>query len=106
MVDALKLVPTDREAAAESMMGQAEAVIAFLNLKTGRHFPARTPHGQPTAAALLIFDRLRDGWTADDMRSVIALKWRNCRTDKDKFYMRPDTLFRKGNFESAIGELE
>jgi len=88
------------------MLSQAENVLAFLNLKTGRRFPAKTPKGQPTSATLLIFDRIRDGWNVEDMRSVIAMKWRSCRTDKDKFYMRPDTIFRKSNFEQAIGELE
>ncbi len=98
--------PPDPEQAAESMMRQAETVLAFMNSKSGRRFPAKTPKGQPTSATLLIFDRLRDGWSVDDMRSVIALKWRQVRTDKDKFYFKPDTIFRKANFESSIGELE
>ncbi len=103
----LKLVPPpDREQAAESMLVRAEAVLNFLNQKSGRRFPARTPKGNPTSALLLIVDRLRDGWTVDDMRSVIALKWRQVRTDKDKYFFKPDTLFRKSTFESAIGELE
>ena len=106
-MEPLKLVPPqDREQAAETMMAQAEAVLAFLNTKTGRKFPARTPRGQATAATLTIFDRLRDGYTVEDMRSVVAMKVRNVRTDADRFYLRPITLFRKSNFEQSIGELE
>ena len=111
MVEPLKLVAPDdeggaREQIATTMMVQAEAVLAFLNTKTGRKFPARTPKGAPTSSTLLIFDRLRDGYSVDDIRSVIAMKWRRCRTDTDVFFMRPMTLFRKSNFEQSIGELE
>ena len=107
MAEPLTLVPpSDRERVAESMMAAAESVLNFLNAKSGRKFPARTPRGQPTSAALLIFDRIRDGWSVEDMRSVVALKWRQVRTDKDKHYFRPETIFRKANFESGVGELE
>ena len=107
MNNPLSLVPpSDPEQKAESLLTRAEAILTFLNQKAGRRFPARTPRGQPTSALLLIVDRLKDGWLDADFRSVIALKWRNCRTDKDKYYMRPETLFRKSNFESALGELE
>ena len=47
----------------------------------------------------------KDGWPDADFRSVIAMKVRNARTDKDVFYLRPETLFRKSNFEQSIGEL-
>lgn len=102
----LKLVPPqDREQAAESLLTRAENILQFLNSKAGRRFPARTPKGQPTSALLLIVDRLKDGWPDADFRSVIAMKVRNARTDKDVFYLRPETLFRKSNFEQSLGEL-
>lgn len=106
MVDPLKLVPLDREAAAESMMGQAEAVLNFLNAKMGRCYAAKTPRGQLTAAAILIYDRIRDGYSVEDMKSVIAMKARRCVTDRDAYFMNPNTIFRKGNFEAAVGELK
>ena|SRR3990167_5128521 len=97
--------PPDPEQMAESLLTRAEAILQFLNLKSGRRFPARTPRGNPTSALLLIVDRLKDGWPDADFRSVIAMKVRNVRTDKDAFYLRPETLFRKSNFEASIGEL-
>ena len=97
--------PPDPEQAAQSMLARAEAILKFLNEKSGRRFPARTPKGQPTSALLLVVDRLKDGWPDADFRSVIAMKVRNVRTDKDAFYLRPETLFRKSNFEMSIGEL-
>lgn len=103
----LSLVPpSNPEQKAESMMQQAETVLAFLNEKMRRRYAAKTPHGQPTAAALLIYDRIRDGYTVSDMRSVIAMKARRCVTDRDVYFMKPDTLFRKGNFEISMGELD
>ena len=106
MTDLHLVPPPDPEQQAESMLKRAEAILNFLNLKAQRRFPARTPKGQPTSALLLIVDRLRDGWPDADFRSVIAMKARNVRTDKDAFYLRPETLFRKSNFEMSIGELE
>ena len=107
MNEPLHLVPPpDPEQMAQSLLTRAEAILNFLNTKSGRRFPARTPKGQPTSALLLIVDRLRDGWPDADFRSVIAMKIRNIRTDKDRFYCRPETLFRKSNFEAALGELE
>lgn len=102
----LKLVPPgDREAQAEAMIEQAKVVLAFLNSKVGRRYPATTPRGQPTAATLLIYDRIRDGYSIDDMRSVIAMLLRRAKTDQDLFYLRPSTVFRKGYFEERMGEL-
>ena len=102
----LDLVPApDPEQQAQSLLARAEAILSFLNLKAQRRFPARTPKGQPTSALLLIVDRLKDGWPDADFRSVIAMKVRNARTDKDTFYLRPETLFRKSNFEQSLGEL-
>ena len=106
MTDLHLVPPPDPESAAQSMLARAESILNFLNTKAGRRFPARTPKGQPTSALLLIVDRLRDGWADADFRSVIAMKCRMARTDKDRFYLRPETLFRKSNFEQYLGELE
>jgi len=95
------------DTAPPSLIEQAEAVLAFLNQKTGRKYAARTPNGAATANADLIYQRLKDGYSVEDLRSVIALKCRQWgQSDKMRPFLRPQTLFARSKFETYIGELE
>ncbi len=77
----------------------ARDILEFLNRKTGRHY-------QPVEANLkLIRARLREA-TADQIRAVIVVKWREWNGDpKWEGYLQPSTLFNAQKFASYIGKL-
>ena len=90
----------------KSFIEQAAEVITFLNNKTGRHYPAKNPRGAPTANADVVMHRLREGYSIEDCKSVIAKKCREWAHDERMSkYLTPETLFRRSNFERYIGEL-
>jgi uncharacterized phage protein (TIGR02220 family) len=89
-----------------SLIEQASLVIDFLNSRTGRKFPARNPKGAPTSNAEFVIGRLREGYTMQDCKSVIAAKVREwMHDDKMNRYLTPETLFRRSNFERYIGSI-
>ncbi len=91
---------------APTSIEQATEVINFLNHKTGRRYPARNPTGNPTANSEVVMHRLKEGYTLEDCKSVIAKKCREWAHDeKMSRYLTPETLFRRSNFERYIGEL-
>lgn len=76
-----------------------DEVIDYLNEKTGKRYRAKTE-----STRRLIRARFADGYTLDDFRHVIDVKvsqWLG--TEQDKF-LRPETLFRPGHFESYLNE--
>ena len=78
----------------------AAQVLEFLNTKTRRQF-------RPVRANLdLIRARLKEGFTADELRQVVAKKVREWQAD-DKMaqFLRPATLFAARNFAQYSGEL-
>ena len=84
----------------------AVTVLAFLNQKTGKKFLARNPKGSPTANAEFVMHRMKEGYTVQDCKSVIALKVREWLHDeKMSKFLTPETLFRRSNFERYIGEV-
>lgn len=78
----------------------ARLILEFLNEKTGKQF-------QPVKANLeKIKARLKEGATPDDLRAVVARKYREWKgTEMDK-YLRPATLFNAEKFAQYRGELE
>jgi len=80
---------------------QAAEVLAFLNEKTGRRYR------DTDVNVGFIVARLKEGYTPDELRAVIAMKVREWRND-DKMckYLRPLTLFNREKFNSYAGELE
>jgi len=85
--------------------GQAGEVLDFLNKKTGKNFLLKNPGGKLTANAQKIIDRLKDGYTAQQCKTVIARKHRDWKDDDDmRKYLTPDTIFRKAKFEKYLGE--
>lgn len=95
-----------KEEEKKTLIERAESLIAFLNEKTGRKFPARNPRGAPTANADVVMGRLREGYADQDCKSVVMLKVRQWAHDEKMCkYLTPETLFRRSNFERYLGEL-
>lgn len=85
---------------------KAEAVMAFLNEQTGKHYRFRSPRGKLTAGAKVILARIDDGFDDEVLTQVAALKtaeWRH--TDMEK-YLRPETLYGATKFSSYVGAVE
>lgn len=84
----------------------AEAVLNYLNRQTGKAFEFRNRSGGLTSNAERVIARLKQGYTAEELREVIHAKcvqWK--RDDKMAEYLRPATLFARENFEQYLGEL-
>lgn len=88
------------------LLREAEEILAFLNAKTQRRFPIRTPSGEPTRNLLTVVSRLKQGYSLAQCRGVIAVKCRLWSADpKMRPYLRPQTLFGREKFEQYVGEL-
>ena len=78
----------------------AERVLAFLNERAGRRFPAADVNLD------LVRHRLAEGYSEAQLRQVVAKKLRDWRQDpKMAAYVRPATLFRRTNLAQYVGEL-
>lgn len=76
-----------------------DAVIDYLNERTGKRYRSKTE-----STRKMIRARFSDGYTLDDFKHVIDVKasqWLG--TEQEKF-LRPETLFRPGHFESYLNE--
>lgn len=74
-------------------------IVEYLNQKVGAKFRSSTP-----ATKRLIKERIKEGFTIDDFKSVIDIKtnqWLNNQTMNQ--YLRPQTLFGT-KFESYLNE--
>lgn len=77
---------------------QIDAVLSYLNEKTGKHFKLKTKSNRK-----LISARLNDGFTVQDCYTVIDTQVANWLHDERmRIYLRPQTLFRPANFESYL----
>jgi uncharacterized phage protein (TIGR02220 family) len=93
-------------AAEPSFIERAAEVLALLNMKTGKKYAAKNPRGSPTANAEVVMHRLKEGYTVDDLKAVIALKYREWAHDERMSKcLTPETLFRRSNFERYVGEI-
>ncbi|USS86467.1 conserved phage C-terminal domain-containing protein [Fructilactobacillus cliffordii] len=77
----------------------ARKILNFMNKTTGRHY-------KPTATNLkLIKARMKDGFTFNDFKTVIAKKAEQWGQDtKMQQYLRPATLFAASKFEGYLNE--
>ena len=81
-------------------MDLVKQIIDYLNQKTGKRFRYENKESQR-----LIRGRLSDGYTLDDFKKVIDIKCSKWKGDaKMQDFLRPNTLFRPGNFESYLNE--
>lgn len=90
-----------------SFYPDAEDVLTYLNRSTGKGFEFRNRNGELTASGEKIVQRLRQGYTRQELREVVHAKceqWKD--DDKMHEYLRPATLFSKENFEQYLGELK
>lgn len=84
----------------------AESVLDYLNNATCKGFEFRNRAGELTTNADRIIQRLKQGYTAEELREVVHAKCEQwLHDDKMAEYLRPATLFAKENFEQYIGEL-
>ena len=75
-------------------------IIKYLNEKTGKNF---RPDNKQTIRMLNA--RLREGYSVNDIQSVIDIKTRKWHETEWAMYLRPKTLF--GNkFESYVNEID
>jgi uncharacterized phage protein (TIGR02220 family) len=86
---------------------EAMDVLEYLNRATGKGFEFKNRSGELTASAEKIIQRLKQGYTAVELREVVHAKcsqW--AADDKMAEYLRPTTLFGREKFEQYIGELK
>ena len=78
-----------------------EEVITFLNTTTGSKYKSSTK-----ATVSKIEARIKDGFSVDDIKTVITVKSKEWKgTDMAK-YLRPSTLFAPDKFEDYLNQLE
>lgn len=74
--------------------------VNYLNEKTGKSFKPNTAQTRK-----LISGRLNDGYTVDDFKKVIDVKFNEWgQDDKMKNYVRPETLFSPSKFEAYLNQ--
>jgi uncharacterized phage protein (TIGR02220 family) len=84
-----------------------EEVMTYLNLQARRNYRVTNPNGTLTAGALVISQRLKEGYTVQQCKDVIgekSIKWMG--DEKMDQYLNPQTLFRKSNFDRYLAEAE
>lgn len=83
-----------------SLKADAKAILAFLNAKAGRAYR------ENDANLDFIVARLREGYTPQECKQVVAKKCREWSADeKMAEYLRPATLFNRTKFNQYAGEL-
>lgn len=98
--------PSNGKANGHDRIAEAESVLAYLNRTTGRSFQLRNPAGKLTPNAEVIIQRLKEDYTAEQLREVVSLKAEQWRGDEKMVaYLRPETLFGKKKFSTYFGEL-
>ena len=80
--------------------GDVDAVLAYLNERTGKRF---TLGGRANRS--FVSGRLADGFTVDDCKRVIDTKAAQWMGDaRMSAYLRPSTLFSQSKFEAYLNE--
>jgi uncharacterized phage protein (TIGR02220 family) len=83
----------------KSRSDQAEEVLMFLNEKANRNF-------RPTRVNLEFIEaRLKEGYTMQDCKQVVAMKVREWKGTEMDMYLRPATLFNAMKFNQYAGML-
>ena len=94
----MEVVPIRKER--RDLQAEAIEVLDFLNKKAGRNY-------RPTKVNTdFILARLKEGYTLQDCKSVIAMKCREwLRDDVMQKFLRPATLFNCMKFNQYAGEI-
>ncbi len=95
----------------ETIRSRAKTILAYLNQKADKHFEVLKPNGEPSENLGRIEARIREGFTDEQLRSVVDWKvaqWKG-RADRDgkslDALLRPSTLFGRQRFEEYLGEV-
>lgn len=98
---------TPRKINGSAYYADAEDVLSYLNKSAGKGYDFRNRNGDLTASAEMIVQRLKQGYTREELREVVHSKCEQWQfDDKMAEYLRPATLFAKKNFEQYLGELK
>lgn len=98
---------TDPPSRLNGKTAMVEQVMAYLNLQARRNYRTKNPNGTPTAGAMVIAQRLKEGYTVEQCKDVIGEKSNAWMGDeKMDQYLNPQTLFRKSNFDKYLTEAE
>ena len=97
-----RTTPRDERKAANlrEFKAQAASLLDFLNETAGRKYP-------PTDSNIgIVVARLREGFTAQQIRQVIANRVRKWKGDPEmNEYLRPETLFGPRKFSGYVGQI-
>lgn len=84
----------------DPISNQIEDVVSYLNQKRKVHY-VPTP-----ASSKLIYDRLEEGFTVKDLKTVIDKKCKEWTGTKFENMIRPETLFSDEHFQSYLNQKE
>lgn len=90
-----------RPVSVQGLRAAADRVLTFLNEKAGRNF-------RPVPVNIdFIVARMKEGYTEDELRQVVAMKCREWKGDEVmEKYLRPETLFNRSKFSQYVGFLD
>ncbi|BAQ89061.1 putative DNA binding domain [uncultured Mediterranean phage uvMED] len=78
---------------------EAQQILKWLNKKTQKNFRGE-------GAYVNIRARLQEGFTPNECRAVIAIKWREWKDDPVMAkFIKPSTLFNKQKFSDYVGNI-
>ncbi|BAQ88978.1 putative DnaA recombination protein [uncultured Mediterranean phage uvMED] len=90
---------TNSEVSQKKYDEEAQQILKWLNKKTQKDFRGE-------GAYVNIRARLREGFTPDECRAVIARKWREWKDDPVMAkFIKPSTLFNKQKFADYVGDI-
>ena len=85
----------------ETINNLISAVIKFLNETCDKKYKTKTE-----GTRKLIKGRLKEGYTLDDFKKVIRVKYAEWNNTEREIYLRPKTLFSPSNFENYVNQPE
>lgn len=94
------VAPVEHKKNGKEHKAEAIEILNFLNEKTGRNYKPVDANTELIAA------RLREGYTATELRQIVALKTREWLHDEEMSeYLRPETLFGRRKCAQYSGKL-
>lgn len=88
------------------LIQQADEVIAYMNRTLRASYRAKNPNGQPTASGKTVMNRLKEGYTVEQLKAVFMAKgdeWFG--DDKMAKFLRPETLYCAKHFSDYLGQV-
>lgn len=88
-----------KDSSIKDIYSAGKEVIDFLNEKANTKYKSNSK-----STISLIAARLNDGFTVDDMKTVINNKYEEWKGTSYEKYLRPSTLFRQSKFEEYLNQ--